>query len=259
MISQSELKYYSSLLLKKHRREEKKFLVEGEKFVEEGLKSNYDCEIIFITSSFNEKQINYISKSFYVRIEVLKKKDFNRLSDTVTPQGIIAVFKEKEQNFENIKFDDVIVALDNISDPGNAGTIIRNCDWFGIKNIFLSKDSVELYNPKLIRSSAGSLFNLNIFREVEPEIILSTLKSFDYQILVADLKGEDVYDFQFKKKTLLVFSNEANGPSEKFMKLADKKITIPKIGMVESLNVASASAVILSECQKKKFTTVQSR
>ena len=139
--------------------------------------------------------------------------------------------------------------MDNISDPGNAGTILRNCDWFGVNEIILTKGSVEVYNPKTIRASMGSIFHLKIYREIESSF-LSKLKENGYKILVTDIKGENINSFVFPGKAVIIFSNESLGPSGEVMEISDDLITIPGYGMAESLNVASASAVILNRVRK---------
>jgi len=139
--------------------------------------------------------------------------------------------------------------LDNISDPGNLGTILRNCDWFGVKNIFLSENIVDYTNPKVIRSSMGSVFHLNLFEDVKPNL-LNDLKGKGFEILCADTNGENIFTYQSETKKLLVLSSESHGPSKDFEKISDKKISIPRIGNAESLNVASASAVLLSHFTK---------
>ena len=249
MISKSELKYYSSLLTKKNRKTENKFIVEGKKSVLEGINSSYECEIIFLTNKFSEENIetvNEISASKN-RIVALKQKEFEKISDTKTPQGIAAVFNKPTNIFEKVySFNDkLIIMLDNISDPGNLGTIIRNCDWFGIKNILLSENIVDYTNPKVIRSSMGSVFHVNLFEGIDAETSLK-LKSQGCEILCADLEGENIFTYQRNKKTILILSSESHGPSKEFLEISDKKICIPRIGNAESLNVASASAVLLA-------------
>jgi len=249
MIFKSELQYYSSLLTKKHRKSEKKFLVEGIKSVFEGIKSNYDCEKNFITNKFAEKYENTLNELVKVKKKIvsLKQKEFEKISDTETPQGIAAVFVKPSPEFsrENFSDDKIIVMLDNISDPGNLGTIFRNCDWFGIKNILLSENIVDYTNPKVIRSSMGSVFHINLFEEVDVES-LSKLKKQGYEILLGDLEGENVITYRSDMKKILILSSESHGPTEEIEKISDKKICIPKIGNAESLNVASASAVLLA-------------
>ena len=255
MISKKVLQYYSSLLIKKYRKTENKFLVEGIKSVVEGLNSNYNCEVVFVTNIFakeNNELIDQTNVSKH-KIILLTQKEFEKISDTKTPQGIAAVFNKPSKIFEKVSSfnDQLLIVLDNISDPGNLGTIIRNCDWFGVKNIFLSENIVDHTNPKVIRSSMGSVFHLNLFEEVGAKS-LSILKRQGYEILCADLDGENIFSHKRNKKTIIILSSESHGPSKEFLEISDKKICIPKIGDAESLNVASASAVLLAILTKKK-------
>ena len=249
MISKKDLQYYSSLLKKKYRKEENKFIVEGKKSVLEGMNSKYECEKVFLTNKFskeNEHTITELAKK-KKKIEILKQKDFQKIVNTETPQGIAAVFIRPKLLFSQTSFaeDNIIVMLDNISDPGNLGTIIRNCDWFGIRNILLSENIVDYTNPKVIRSSVGSIFHINIYENVhENQLII--LKAKGFEILCADTEGENVFNYQSEKKKIIILSSESHGPSKEFERLSNKNISIPKIGSAESLNVASASAVILA-------------
>jgi TrmH family RNA methyltransferase len=253
MISKKDLQYFSSLLTKKYRKAENKFIVEGRKSVLEGVNSKYECEMIFLTNKFAEEHEDAISELAKVKKKIvsLKQKEFQKLSDTKTPQGIAAVFIKPELEFSLDLFSDekIIVMLDNISDPGNLGTIIRNCDWFGIKNILLSENIVDYTNPKVIRSSMGSIFHVNIYEEIKQESLLK-LRESRFEILCADMEGENIFTYTSEKKKILVLSSEAHGPSKEIEKESDKKICIPKIGRAESLNVASASAVLLAQLTK---------
>jgi RNA methyltransferase, TrmH family len=249
MISKNELKYFSSLLIKKFRLQEEKFIVEGLKIVEEGLNSSYKCDAVFVTPAFIDSfsdVVNIISKKINRVIEI-RSVDFQKISDTKSPQGIAAVFNKNypKKNLNDLK-DKIIVLIDNISDPGNLGTIIRTCDWFGIYNILISDQSVEYLNPKVIRASMGSIFHLNIYDEVYAND-LSDLKNSGYNLICADIKGKNIFSFQTDKKSLLTFSNEATGPSEIVKNLADDFITIPGKGRAESLNVSSAASIIISQ------------
>ncbi|MGE5431861.1 MAG: TrmH family RNA methyltransferase [Syntrophomonadaceae bacterium] len=253
MLSKIELKYYASLLRKKIRIEEEKFLAEGRRMVEEGLHSVYKCEIVFASTHFRENNPDFMEQltDLNLRIENVTNSDFLKLSDTENPQGVAAVFKMPDVK-GNIGKSDLIVALENVSDPGNAGTIIRTSDWFGIKEVILSQNSVELYNPKVLRSSMGSVFHLHAFESPDFFETLRELKSKGYKILCADMEGEDVFGFNPKEKSVIVLSSEAQGPSEELLSLSDNVLSIPKLGRAESLNVASASAVMLAEITRKK-------
>jgi RNA methyltransferase, TrmH family len=248
------LKYYSSLLSKKNRELERKFTVEGIKLITEAINSGYSCEILMFTNQFAEEEKSFLSniKKKKIVTEIIKQNELDKLCDTKTPQGIAGVFNYKN----NITSPDpgnsgpVIAALENITDPGNMGVILRNCDWFGINKIIVSQGCVEILNPKVIRSSAGSVFHLDIYESGNFYKELEMLKKHNYDIITADLDGSDLYSYKKKKNIVIVLSNEANGPSKQILELSDKIITIPKKGKAESLNVGSASAVILAELTK---------
>ena len=250
-ITQNELKLYSSLLQKKFRKQHNLFLIEGSKLVDEALMSSYKITHLLVTDFYYSKNKSFFDSTKSKGIETLlvKEKDFIKLSDTKSPQGITAICEEGLQGKISYK-SKVIIALESISDPGNLGTIFRNCDWFGFDNIILSENCAEVFSPKVLRASMGSVFHTNI--AIADKFIdkMDKLKSDGYKILVADLNGENLYGMRIDEKSVIVLCNEANGPSIEIKKLADGKITIPKYGQAESLNVASASAVILSYLAK---------
>lgn len=249
MISQKELKYYSSLLIKKFRNKEKKFIVEGLKTVEEGLASNFNCEVVFATVEFIESFPDLIQriKAKTKKVIQLKSIEFQKISDTKSPQGIAAVFRKSVPTKSISELNDnILVLLDNISDPGNLGTILRTCDWFGINTVLISNQSVEYLNPKVIRSSMGSIFHLDIFENID-ENDFAALRKKGYRIISSDLAGNNIFEFKPDKKSIVTFSNESTGPSELIKNIADLKVTIPKKGKAESLNVSSAAAIILSK------------
>jgi RNA methyltransferase, TrmH family len=252
MLTKNELKYYSSFLQKKNRLEGQKFLVEGIKLIQEGLNSRLKCEIIMHTEAFFEESKKLLEQAVLqsARVEEIKSADFAKLADTKTPQEVAAVFCMQEKNSDGLISGKVICALENISDPGNMGTILRNCDWFGIRHVIIDENCAEIYNPKVIRASAGSVFHLNILDQPDFFNFLLLQKKSGYKILCADLDGQNVYDYKKEGREIIALANEANGPTEKLLDICDSKITIPRIGKAESLNVASASAVLLSEFTK---------
>jgi TrmH family RNA methyltransferase len=256
MISNNQLKRFSSLLTKKYRLKENKFIIEGERSVIEGLTGKLNCEAVLFSKEYfdqNEKKIELIQKKNLTTF-ILDADEFKKISDTKSPQGIAGIFIKKSMNIADLltATDNLIVLLDNISDPGNLGTIIRNCDWFGITTIILSKNTVEYTNPKVLRSTMGSIFHTDII-EMKDFSEIEKLKVTGYEIISADTKGENVFTYENKKKKIIIFSSEAHGPSKEILKYINTKITIPKLGNAESLNVASASAVILAELTKQRF------
>lgn len=252
MISKNELKYFSSLTQKKYRDIHNKFLVEGEKLIFEAIDSKWECEIIICTKTYFEQNNTTIHSLSQVarRIESISEKEFQKFQTTVSAQGIVGVFHKKAERKLNDICEKLIVVLENINDPGNVGSIMRNADWFGVKEVLLSKNCAELYNSKTIRASAGSIFHLNIITNIILVEAIKALKRKGYRILCADISGNDIFNIKKSDREIIVFSNEANGPTHELLNIADDKVTIPKKGKAESLNVASASAIILSKLTK---------
>jgi TrmH family RNA methyltransferase len=250
MISKNKLKFYSALVRKKDRDIHKKFIAEGLKTIEEGLNSTYKCEVVFITTEYENKNEQFPRK-YDVPIETVNEEDFAILTDTVTPQGIAAVFNYPAAKDVNKIKSRLVVCLENIADPGNLGTMIRNCDWFGVTDVVLSKNCSDPLSPKTVRSSMGSIFHVNIYDETDLNTFLEDYKVKGYKVLCADMVGEDLYTFKPGENNIVILSSEAHGPSVDVLRLSDHRITIPRYGKGESLNVASALAVILSRLAVK--------
>ena len=247
MATKSELKYINKLLLKKYRETEKKFIIEGKRFVTEGLISTYTCEFVVVNNDFKQKEAEYYNSLGKQNLEILtvKNSEFEKISSTQHSQGILAVFKIPEKVI-NVEKEKTIICLENISDPGNVGTILRSCDWFGIKTVLLSKNCAELYNPKVLRASMGAVFNLNIIENVNIINEIGKLRSKGFKTYFADMEGRDYREINFNERSIITFCNEAFGPTEELKEICDASITIPKKGNIDSLNVAAAAAVILS-------------
>jgi len=250
MISKSEIKYYSALKQKKYRLQERKFLTEGKRLIEEGLRSKFQCDRIFITEQFKKSESEFFLKlnKLKVSVDVIRNYELQKLCSTKNPQGIVAVFNSLNAE-RNLTENKPVIGLENISDPGNLGTILRTCDWFGIEDIIISEGSAEIYNPKVLRASMGAVFHLNIIEDVNLIREIKLLQERNYTAFFADMNGKNYKNIEWKNKTFLAFCNEANGPTEDLKKVCDNSITIPKKGKIESLNVAAAAAVIISEMQ----------
>ena len=260
MTSKGELKYYSSLLQKKYRYEEKKFIAEGKKLIDEAFAAGFECEAVFCDHHFMEANPAYCARlaQKIKKFEPLNNHEFLKLCDTETPQGIAAIFLMKDSKSKIKKDEGIIIALENIADPGNMGTIMRNCDWFGVKSLILSNECAESYNPKVVRASMGSLFHLNIHRVENFVKSLTMLAESGYEILCADLNGENLFEFTFPQNSVIIFANEAQGPSQEVLSIS-KAVTIPRYGSAESLNVANASAVILGAARANLKTPTKFR
>lgn len=247
------IKYYQKLKQKKYREERREFLIEGIHLIEECLKSKYyqnKISKIFTRSDFEEDRIPKTAKS--TDIIKLNANDFKKLSETENSQGIIGV-AEVPKDIPHQK-GNIICALDNINDPGNLGTIMRTCWWFGIEDIIIGKDSVDIYNSKVIRASQGAIFNLFIESGLNLVKELEILNDNGYEIIITDLSAVDTlskYKFHKGKKYVIIFGNEANGISPEIKSMPFfKKIKIESYSNCESLNVASSAAIILYEVKK---------
>jgi len=254
-LPKTKLKDLRALTHKKYRDEEKKFLVEGVRLVQEAIDSGFKILEAFHTQDLLDSPAG---KSF---LQKLGKKTSNLhqittgemevISETVTFQGVVAVLQQKQYSLEAMlqkgATKSVLVAFDNVSDPGNAGSMIRTCDWFGVDGVILGRNSVELYNPKVLRSTMGGVFHLPIVEGVDLLSTISEAKSMGYRLYVTDMSGETHFDrASYNGKSIIVFGNEAWGVSDQVKQLADFQVSIRRYGQGESLNVGVACGIVLS-------------
>lgn len=252
VLTKKMLASVKDLLTKKERDARKKFIVEGWKSVEEAVKSGVKCEtVIYDPLTVDDYQLLAKLERSSQAVYQAKQKEIESISDTVTAQGIIAVVPQIEFTsfFASVlkKKEVLIVALDGINDPGNLGTIIRTCDWFGVDAVLVGKHSVDLYNPKVVRATMGSIFHLPVMTEVDLAASLGVCRTSDCTIYSTELeRSEDIRKATFAKRSVVVIGSESHGVSESISALADKRIKIPQFGKAESLNAAMACGVILS-------------
>ncbi len=252
-VSKSEIKYLRSLSQKKVRQQEKRFLLEGWRALKEALNSDFTIEYIAMLPRFIDDP-NYSSIAGEIdrrNIEVkeLTEADVNRIADTVHAQGVVALIQQN--NFElsdrGLRQASLIVAADGVSDPGNLGSILRSCDWFGVDLLLLGNGCVELYNEKVVRSTVGSIFHLNAAEGVDLGNELPHLKKLGFSIVALAGEGKIAYQqHSFERKTVLVVGSEAHGVSKEIQGVADHVLKIPKIGKAESLNVGVACGILLA-------------
>lgn len=238
MLSKSQIKLIKSLKQKKYRLLHGFFVVEGVKTIKELLQSNFKLYKLYTTKTFNIDAKDEI---------LISEMDLKRISYLTSPNTALAVFKIPEE--KPINTNGLIVALDSVRDPGNLGTIIRLCDWFGITNLVCSKKTVDCFNPKVIQSTMGSIARVNV-NYVD---LLSFLNETNLPVFGAFMEGETVYTKQLTPKGILVMGNEANGVSKEIEAIINEKISIPRFGNLqatESLNVATATAILLSEFRR---------
>ena len=243
MVSKSQIKLIKSLSQKKHRLREKLFTVEGIKGVKEFLKSDYELYALF--GPENLEQVN--ERDFFEA----NSTDLAKISSLTTAPDYLAVFRTREDL--PVAENGLKVVLDGVRDPGNLGTIIRLCDWFGITDLICSRDTVDCFNSKVVQASMGSLSRINIVYTDLYEFI-SEKQSFP--IYGTLLEGSDIYQSELKSESFVIFGNEANGISSEIQKLVNQKISIPQYGKeqnTESLNVATATAIALAEFRRQEF------
>lgn len=240
-LSKNNLKLITSLQQKKYRQKHKLFVAEGIKVVKELLSSSLEVNQMFTTDDSLEfikgGDFTLVSESELKKISALKK-----------PNKVLGLFKipEKKEEATNSGF---ILALDEVNDPGNLGTIIRLCDWFGVTELICSKNTVDCYNQKVVQSTMGSLTRVKISYVDLPSFLLNTT----LPVYTADMDGDNVYKTKLSQKAILVMGNEANGISKEISEIVKHKLTIPRFGEIqqtESLNVATATAILLSEFKR---------
>lgn len=236
MLTNNEVKLINSLVRKKFRQKYNKFIVEGIKITDEVLKSKIKVHKIFATELIFEK--------FESVTELITESELKKISQTVHPNTVLALCEIPEP--KEIKTDGFIIALDDVRDPGNLGTIVRMADWFGIDQIICSNETVNLYNPKVLQSSMASFLRVNVnYTDLD-----QFLSHYPHPVLGTFMEGENIYKTKFPENGLMIMGNESNGISEKLYQHITRKISIPRQGSVqqtESLNVAMALSIILGE------------
>lgn len=246
MLSKSELSFIKSLHLKKFRKEHGLFLAEGIKSVTEFLHSGYEIKTIFCTDAF-APNLNNISQK--IKLIIINDAELRKITTLTTPQGVLAIIQiPKETPIKPESFNNTFtLALENIQDPGNLGTIIRTADWFGFKQIICSTDCVDVYNPKVVQATMGSLSRIKItYTDLE-----ETLRRINVPVYGALLNGQSIYSTNFGHEGVILLGNEGNGLSDKVLSLITQAITIPRFGQAESLNVALSAGIICSEIKRK--------
>ena len=250
-----KIKEIKKLKEKKYREETNLFVVEGIKIVKEAIEYDADIQKIVISNDaigyeVDEEVLKIIQK---YEVMIVSQNVFESISDVKTPQGILAVIKNKE----NVKVDyneDVIFILDNIQDPGNLGTIIRTLDAVGIKQLIVSNDTVDYMSPKVLRSTMGGAFRVNVIVADDLLNMIDEIKKNGFEVAVTDLATDkSIYDVDYSKKAIVI-GNEANGVSDEVKNKADIRVKIPMLGKAESLNAAVATSVIAYEYVRQKLS-----
>jgi TrmH family RNA methyltransferase len=239
-ISKNQVKVITSLSQKKYRQKHKLFIAEGIKVVNELLNSSFEIDTLFSVDDFKTD----ISSDKIIRIS---QKDLQKISNLKTPNKVLGLFKIPDE--KALQKNGITIALDAINDPGNLGTIIRLCDWFGVSQLVCSNDTVDCYNQKVVQASMGSLTRTSIiYTDLE-----TYLQEIQLPTFIADMDGENIYKSKLPKEAILIMGNEANGVSEEIKVLIKNNISIPRFGETqkrEILNVATATAILLREFKR---------
>jgi TrmH family RNA methyltransferase len=248
-------KYLKSLQQKKFRDQERKFLVEGFRLTSEAVASDFKVELLLHTREFvrHPKHAALVQRCREKKIGMVEAsaREFDSFTDTETSQGVAALVMQRHWRLQDVRHvgegPEVVVAFDSVSDPGNAGTMIRTVDWFGVSAILIGQGGVELYNPKVVRSTMGSLFHLPILTDAKLPELLEKLHAQGFVVIAADVQGKSSYDAIARpEKAVIIFGNEAHGLSSEISSQIDHRVAIKRLGKAESLNVGVACGILLA-------------
>ena len=250
------IKNIRKLKEKKYRDLNNKYIIEGIRILKEAIEENAKIDTIVICedyskdNSLDKKLLYEIAKYNCIYVD---RKVFSVLTDVQNPQGILAVI-EKNSSEENIDYNqDMIVLLDGIQDPGNLGTIIRTIDSVGLNQVIISKETADTYSPKVVRSTMGAIFRVNVIESMDLINTIKTLKKHKFKVHATSLNSEkDIYNIDYNK-TCIVIGNEGNGVTKEVIEASDDSIKIPMLGKTESLNASVATGIILYEYVRKKL------
>ena len=232
-----DIKWVRALQQKKFRNESGCFVVEGRKGVEEGLKSSHVLHSVYTADAD--------WASAHAQSIVVNTREMEQMSGLNTPSSHLAVFEQRAYVPDWQKTSSLLI-LDGIADPGNMGTIIRSAEWFGINCIVCTPDCVELYNPKVVQATMGSVFRMGVAMLTE-EQIRRDLEANEFYVIAADLQGTNIYSFDFNQKVAMVIGSESHGVRPAMRSLINEFVTIPGNGAAESLNASVAAAVFMSQ------------
>jgi TrmH family RNA methyltransferase len=256
MLTKAQLKQLRSLKQKRGRAQQGKFLIEGTHLCREALAAKVNLELLLYTQdAFQTHEVKGVVvdaqkrgvPNLRVSPAVLKS-----LTDTVTPQGLLAVAAHRPPPTSQIR-GNVLLLLDRVQDPGNVGTIIRTADAAGANGVILSRETADPFSPKVLRATMGSIFHLTIEVDADPEGIVADLRKTGYRIFIAEPKAKRAYtQIRYPRRFLLVAGNEAQGARDSLMVQADELIRVPIRGRAESLNVSVATGVILYEALRQR-------
>lgn len=250
MLSKNQIRFLQSLRMGKFRDQNRLFIAEGTKLADELLKSEFNIRGIFATDSWLESHRAQTNPDKYP-VQEITEEELKKVSSLTTPNEVLAVveYPSKEMQEPDV-MGDLVIVLDRIQDPGNLGTIIRTADWFGIREIICSPDSADMYNPKVVQASMGSIFRINVhYTDIRSFLEKSGQSRLFYG---TSSTGENIYSAELKFPSLVIFGNESKGISSEIRKMLTTTLAIPSGSPgAESLNAAVAAGIVMSEFRRK--------
>ena len=258
--SNKYIKYIRELYNKKYRKKYNQYIIEGKKTVEEALVSKASVELVVFSQSALEKFLSLKNQVLDQKVKSFVVSDilFDQISDTKTPEGVMAVVNIESFDINSVlsKPSCFLIVLDGVKDPGNLGTVIRTCDAAGGNGVVLINDCVDPYNPKVVRSTMGSILRMPIFSvdRDDTERLINSLTETGFQIIVSHLEGENLFNWDFNgERIALVIGSESHGADDKIVSLADSLIKIPMPGGAESLNASVAAGILIYDIVRRSI------
>jgi len=254
MLSKNKIKFINSIKKKKYRDQHKCFFVEGEKLVDELLKSDFTIEELFATPEWILKNTNRTFTNLH--FEEISPDELIKISSLSTPNQVFAIVSQPDYSYSRPDLlNELSILLDDINDPGNLGTIIRIADWFGIKNIFCTPESVDLYNPKVVQSTMGAIFRVKVHYKDFKKLLSEFSQAKDFNIYGTFLDGDNIYEQELSHNGFLMMGSESHGISNKWAPYINRKLFIPGYPLnsasSESLNISVATAISCSEFRRR--------
>lgn len=251
------IKHIKKLKDKKHRDESNEYIIEGVKLIEEAVKENARIKKIIVcedTTRTYEIPTHIMYEIAKYECVYVTNKVFASITQVTNPQGIMAIIEKGDTNVQIDYTQDIIVALDDVQDPGNLGTILRTVDSIGLNQIIVSKGTADAFNSKVVRSTMGAIFRVKIIEVENLPQAIKEMRRHHFKLMVTSLQTENsIYDIQFNKK-IIVIGNESNGVSKGIQEMADEKAKIPMLGKTESLNASVAAGVVMYEYVRQKLS-----
>ncbi len=249
MITKNQIKFLRSLSQKKYRIQSQKFLVEGKRIVKELIQSSALIDQIYVSEDFIIKNADFILFDSNISYEIIPNDVISKIKTTDSSQEVFAISLIK--NSLDLQIQTPILVLDDISDPGNLGTLLRSASWYGINNVLVSSKSVDIYNPKVVRSAMGAHFHITNLYQLSEEKIRSILNNESINVIAATLNGSSHKNFDPSNNWALILGNEAHGVTESMLNIANEQVSIHKLGNMESLNVGVAGSVLIDRFSTK--------